>query len=272
MDSAAPLLARGLRAPDFVLPRADGTATRFYAIAGGRPAVICLFDAGDSGQVEAVTALAAALGQGDGLDVSLHRVARPGASTDRGDELHNDASFDDAELLSDVDGKVHAAYRAGRGVTGYLLDPNLRVLDGWTDASPADAARAVRAAVAELPRQEASEITAQAPVLLIPDALDAGMCAELMSVWEQQGAVETGVESSAGGRRADTMAVDYKRRRDHTVTDQALSQRIASEVGRRIMPEIAKAFAFRASRFEGFKIGCYDATTGGFFRAHRDNL
>ena len=38
------------------------------------------------------------------------------------------------------------------------------------------------------------------------------------------------------------------------------------------MPEIRKAFSFRATGFEGFKIGCYDASTGGFFKAHRDNL
>ncbi len=271
MDTAEALLPRGVRAPDFVLPRADGTPTRFYAAAGGRPAVICLFDAGDAKRVGAVRALATALREHEGFEVSLHFVARLSADTDRGHELGNGASID-PELLSDADGKVHAAYRAGRGVTGYVLDPNLRVLDGWTDASPADAAEAVRLAIAGLPRQEALEVTAQAPVLLIPDALDRGMCTELMEVWEQQGSVETGVESSAGGRRADTIAADYKRRRDHTVTDQALSQPIASEVGQRIMPEIAKAFAFRASRFEGFKIGCYDATTGGFFRAHRDNL
>ncbi len=272
MDTGAPLLARGLRAPDFVLPRADGTPTRFYATAGGRPAVIWLFDAGDTKQVKAVEALATALRQDDGFDVSLHAVAHPGADTGSWRQLRDAVPGGGPELLSDADGKVHAAYRAGSGVTGYVLDPNLRVLDGWTDSAAGEAAEAVRAAIAGLAPQEASQITAQAPVLLIPDALGAGMCAELMGVWEQQGSVETGVESSAGGRRADAIAVDYKRRRDHTVTDQALSQRIASEVGRRIMPEIAKAFAFRASRFEGFKIGCYDATTGGFFRAHRDNL
>jgi predicted 2-oxoglutarate/Fe(II)-dependent dioxygenase YbiX len=38
------------------------------------------------------------------------------------------------------------------------------------------------------------------------------------------------------------------------------------------MPEVRKAFAFRATRFEGFKIACYDAAEGGHFRAHRDNL
>ena len=30
------------------------------------------------------------------------------------------------------------------------------------------------------------------------------------------------------------------------------------------MPEVSKAFAFRATRFEGFTIACYDAATGGF--------
>ena len=38
------------------------------------------------------------------------------------------------------------------------------------------------------------------------------------------------------------------------------------------MPEVRKAFVFRATRFEGFKIVCYDAASGGFFHAHRDNL
>jgi hypothetical protein len=31
--------------------------------------------------------------------------------------------------------------------------------------------------------------------------------------------------------------------------------------GRRVLPEVGKAFAFRATRFEGFKIACYDAAT-----------
>ena len=64
----------------------------------------------------------------------------------------------------------------------------------------------------------------------------------------------------------------YKRRRDHTVADPDLLRELSSTVGRRVMPEIRKAFSFRATRFEGFKIACYDASTGGFFRAHRDNL
>ena len=40
---------------------------------------------------------------------------------------------------------------------------------------------------------------------------------------------------------------------------------------RRIFPEIKKAFDYDASRREEYKIACYDASRGGYFRAHRDN-
>jgi hypothetical protein len=71
----------------------------------------------------------------------------------------------------------------------------------------------------------------------------------------------------------DGLDASYKRRRDHIVADPELLRELSSVVGRRVLPEVEKkAFAFRATRFEGFKIACYDAATGGFFRPHRDNL
>jgi predicted 2-oxoglutarate/Fe(II)-dependent dioxygenase YbiX len=79
--------------------------------------------------------------------------------------------------------------------------------------------------------------------------------------------VDTGVERAG----AEVLDDAYKRRRDHTVRDP-LMRDLSTMVGRRIMPEVRKAFGYRATRFEGFKIACYDASTGGFFRAHRDNL
>jgi predicted 2-oxoglutarate/Fe(II)-dependent dioxygenase YbiX len=54
--------------------------------------------------------------------------------------------------------------------------------------------------------------------------------------------------------------------------DPELLRSLSAIIGRAVMPEIRKAFAFHATRFEGFKIACYAATTGGFFRRHRDNL
>ena len=43
-------------------------------------------------------------------------------------------------------------------------------------------------------------------------------------------------------------------------------------IGRRVAPEIEKAFCFRATRVEEFKIACYEGDTSGFFRPHKDNL
>src|SRR5215471_11285251 len=91
-------------------------------------------------------------------------------------------------------------------------------------------------------------------------------------IWETQGNIATGVEQSRGDRREATLSPDRKRRRDHTVREAPLVRHLASTIGRRVMPEVFKAFAFRATRFEGFTIACYDAATGGVFRAHRDNL
>jgi predicted 2-oxoglutarate/Fe(II)-dependent dioxygenase YbiX len=116
------------------------------------------------------------------------------------------------------------------------------------------------------------EISIQAPLLVVPDVLDPEQCAELIAVWEQQGHSQTGVESATGGGRTEQLDAQLKRRRDHVVGDPQRSRELATRIGRRVMPELSKAFAYRASRFEGFKIGCYQASDGGFFRAHRDNL
>jgi predicted 2-oxoglutarate/Fe(II)-dependent dioxygenase YbiX len=107
---------------------------------------------------------------------------------------------------------------------------------------------------------------------VVPDVLGPEQCAELIAVWEQQGHRQTGVEASTGGGRAEQRSTQLKRRRDHIVEDPQRSRELATTIGRRVMPELAKAFAYHASRFEGFKIACYQASDRGFFRAHRDNL
>ena len=46
---------------------------------------------------------------------------------------------------------------------------------------------------------------------------------------------------------------------------------VRARLVRRVLPEIAKAFQFRATRIERYIIACYDAGEGGHFRPHRDN-
>lgn len=227
-------MQRGERAPDFVLPRPGGGAARFYAGAGGRPALLVFCPTPDD------PAVGAALEAARAAAATVHVVAR-----------NADAGVGGAEVFVDLDGRVTASYRLDPegAATTLTLDPNLRVSDGLET------------------RQERP-----APVLYVPDVLDVQARSALIGVWAERGHVETGVERSAGERREDAVEPTAKRRRDHTVSDPELLRSLTAAVGRRVMPELRKAFAYRATRFEGFKIACYEADSGGFFTAHRDNL
>ncbi len=260
MASAAGL-TRGDRAPDMVLPSADGTPTRFYAHAGGRPALLVLADE-ESGP--ALQSLADALGGVGEDELTVHVVGPPSLA-----QLGLPFGF-----LQDADGRAAGAYRTAGSPTAFLLDRSLRVR---TSLPFADGDAVARAA-SELRRELAwdpnatREIAAQAPLLVVPDVLSPEQCAALVQVWQDEGHQETGVEASAGGRRVEQVSNAMKRRTDHIVAEPQRSREIAAVVGRRVMPEIARAFAYRATHFEGFKIVCYEASDRGFFSAHRDNL
>jgi 2OG-Fe(II) oxygenase superfamily len=229
-------LGVGERAPDFVLTGPSGAATRFYAIAGGRPMALIF-----------------------GHEASFPRLT---------DRL---AAREDVSTAHVVEPAVAEAYGVpSNAPMVVVLDADLRVVGRVSGADPSEEVEALLDAVVH--RGPATELTSQAPVLFVPRVVDASLRDRLIRLLEQQGSVETGVETSSDGVRSDVLDAAYKRRRDHTVTDPDLLRELSSAVGRRVMPEIRKAFAFRATRFEGFKIACYDASTGGFFRPHRDNL
>lgn len=228
----------GERAPDFVARGPSGQPARFYAHAGGRPTAVVF---------GAAPQLAELVGARD--DLAMCQVSRQAAD----------------DVWVDPDGRVAQVYGVGDEPAVVVLDPNLRVAGVVT--GEADPARVLELLAATLHRDPAPVVTAQAPVLLLPGALPPDWCRRLIDVWHG-GSVATGVERAAGEELDD----GYKRRRDHTVEDPELMRDISTVVGRRVMPEVRKAFAFQADRFEGFKIACYDARTGGFFRPHRDNL
>lgn len=261
MPTPRPLVDRGERGADFVARRGDGQPTRFYGYAGGSPTVL-VFSGADAGpQADTVRdAIVAAL---DGAARTYLVTQQPGGA--------DDATFHDPEA------RVHAAYGADPegGVTVVVLDPNVRVAAAYVLGDTTEAATAslvaaeVRAVTFDT---EATTVRGHAPVLFVPDALDAGWCAQLIERWASSDTSETGVEATAGGDRGETADPSRKRRRDHTVTDPALLRTLSTHLGRRVMPELRKAFAYEATRFEGFKIGCYRADDRGFFTAHRDNI
>ena len=226
--------------------------TRFYAHAGGRPTAVVFDRSGDDPRL---VDLAGRLAGRD--DVGLCCVAA-GDPADGGPV---------GQTWSDQEGAVASAYGVPPGeLTAVVLDPNLRVVG--VAAGDGLAGTVVELLDGAVHRGPPTEVVGQAPVLLLPRALDADYRDRLIRLWADAGAIDTGV----AGRSGDVLDVAYKRRRDHTVRDPELLRELSTAVGRRVMPEVRKAFAFRATRFEGFKIACYDAATGGFFRPHRDNL
>ena len=257
--NAPNILSRGERAPDFVLPIRDGTPTRFYARTGGAPTVLIFAEATDDRVAAFIHALDAQAPQ----QIDTFVIQR---STDIPAREHT--------VFADADNKVRTAYRLLGTETpiAFLLDPNLRVLSSLTLEVPQTAADEACHIIDTIAQSEPLEIAAQAPVLLIPNVLNTDICNTLIHIWETRGNEATGVEQSIRGNRRDILDDTNKKRRDHIVADEKLMRLLSTTIGRRIMPEIRKAFHFEATRFEGFKIACYDAEEKGFFRPHRDNL
>lgn len=252
------MVTRGERGPDFVARRGDGQPTRFYGYAGGSPTVVVFSGGGGPAARVLRDDIVAALDH----DARVYVIATS-------PEIGDDATFHDPE------GMVHAAYgvSADDDPAVVVLGPNVRVAAADVHRDPDTTVSWVVSAVAETTiTGEGSTIRRHAPVLLVPDALDRALCRRLIDLWASSDTAETGVEATADGARGEATDRTRKRRRDHTVTDPELLRTLSSHIGRRVMPELRKAFAYEAKRFEGFKIGCYRAEDRGFFTPHRDNI
>ena len=73
------------------------------------------------------------------------------------------------------------------------------------------------------------------------------------------------------GRSVENFDEGWKRRRDFHLTDPGLIANLRARIGRRICPEIKKAFQMRPTRVERDLVARYDSETGGHFGPHRDD-
>ena len=108
----------------------------------------------------------------------------------------------------------------------------------------------------------------QAPVLVLPGVIEPPLCAALIAYWER-GDKKSDAVATGDGR--DDAAPGVKKRLDVIVSDPALTATLQDRINRRIAPEVAKAYQRRVGYLEALRIGCYDASSGGYFRRHRDN-
>lgn len=269
-------LTVGDRAPNFVLPAADGRFLMFYDQTKGLQPVLILTPGrnapGASAAVRAFADAAPAFAERGVIPfcVSLDSVAE-------------NAAFHYPFLTwSDPERAVSRAYYKSLGLpfgieapageaVAVLMDANQRLLAVYSGADASLAAR-VLDFYAALPAPEAAEERrTNAPVLLLPRVLDRAMCRSLIELWHAAGHEEGTVGLVTAGREEDAVAHAAKKRLDHRIVDPQLNRILQRTVGRRIAPEVHKAFQFQGFRFDRFLVVCYDAARGDHFRPHRDN-
>ncbi len=110
-----------------------------------------------------------------------------------------------------------------------------------------------------------------APILTLADVLEPELCRHLADCFERDGGRESGFMQDVEGRPAERFDDGWKRRRDFPLTDPRLIGAIRARIGRRVAPEIRKAFQMNVTRIERDLIARYDAETGGHFGPHRDD-
>lgn len=114
------------------------------------------------------------------------------------------------------------------------------------------------------------------PALIVPDVLSREDCAWLTEIYETEGQefVDPGHMALEGRTTDAKMRIpEYGRedRVDHWVVDPDTQAFIDDRLSRRLFPEIQKAFQYRITKHERYRIACYEGERGGEPHGHRDN-
>lgn len=151
-----------------------------------------------------------------------------------------------------------------------ILDPGLRVVAvlGLNDNGRDHVAQILKV-LEQLP--SLGSISRFAPVLAIPRVFEPELCRTLIEIHHRSPLDETGMLAEKQGQAVHVHDHNFKRRTDATVTDPSLISIIKTRLRQRVFPEIRKCFQFHVTHIERYLVSCYDATTGGHFRPHRDD-
>jgi predicted 2-oxoglutarate/Fe(II)-dependent dioxygenase YbiX len=181
-----------------------------------------------------------------------------------GPEMALQARFPSIVFLWDGD-ETARAFGADR--SWVILDPMLRVID----VAPLDEADRALAHLRSSPASEAFGPSPPAPILALAHVFEPELCAHLIQCFERGGGKESGFMEDVGRESVENFDGEWKRRRDFHIADQRLIANLRARIGRRICPEIRKAFQMRPTRIERDLVARYDAETGGHFGPHRDD-
>lgn len=266
--NAAPLLP-GDPAPWFRAPVLDGNPQFVFESVGGRWLLVLL--AGSAGHPAVAPAIQQATTRRTLFDDD--RACLFGVSVDPTDVSAGRIAthLPGIRWFLDHDRAISRAFGALGSDDQYrphwvLVDPMLRVAGLW----PIDRGDA---ALAMLERAIAQpEPVDHAPVLIVPRIFEPDLCQRLIGLYRDHGGEQSGFMREVDGRTVLRADPAHKRRADHVIGDAALIAQLRARLHRFLVPMIARAFQFHATRIERFIVACYDGDgDGGYFRPHRDN-
>lgn len=167
-------------------------------------------------------------------------------------------------VFIDPEAEIAAAF--GRSEGWVVVDPEMRV----HAILPADAD--VARLVSRLPPAgHHTGLEIQAPILVLPRVFEPAVCEHLVQLYEAQGGQESGFMREVDGKTTAVQDARHKVRRDAVIDDPKLRGALQARILDRVVPMIAKAHQFHATRMERYIVSCYDAADGGHFNMHRDN-
>lgn len=273
----SPMPRAGEPAPWFRAATADNPGFNFSTVAGRR-SVLVFFGASADPVVERILAdMRAAQERLAQHDCSIFGVAtEPEHARQHSSFLRilpGACLFHDPEL--EVSRLYGVAPLEGGGYrpSSFILDERLRVVAALPFAvSPETHAERIVRILNDLPPLEPAGLAGvPAPVLVVPRIFELALCDDLIAYYDRNGGEESGFMREVAGRTVLVHDDRHKRRRDRPIEDDALRKACMHRIHDRLLPEIQKAFQFRATRIERYIVACYDAADAGHFRAHRDN-
>jgi peroxiredoxin len=239
---------------------------------------IVLFFFGTATRPDVAEALSA-LGRRNDLFDREHALLL-GISNDRDDFNHGRLRQDLGGQLFLVDASGTAAKQYGVAdpaaaivaaavrPVAFVLSPALQIIEIVPLADTAEFIGRITSRLSEL---LAKPVAAQnAPVLIVPQVFDRPFCRQLVDLYEASGGREIGMMENKG-KIVERFDPKFRKRFDYYISDDRALQRTRELLERRLLPIVYRAFQFPTTRIERYLVGCYDATTGGYFRPHRDN-
>ena len=167
-------------------------------------------------------------------------------------------------LVSDPGAKLRQAIGpTGPGIA--IFEPDFRLAE-LIEGNRLDVALA--ACTRAFERSGPTTQRATAPVLMLHDVLEPELCAALIAYWE---AGEKTINQVVTPEGSGIESGGLKRRADVWLEDPVLKKAVGQRLSRRVVPQLFKAFSFKAAKYQKLRIGCYDSADAGAFGRHRDN-